>query len=160
MRGALLVVLAAAAASGAARADDEPTARCSLRIIRARHDDGEWLDPQIKLLRPYLEQEPFDDWKQFKLLKVKEATLAPHASDTEVLPNGRNATFTYVGHQLSPEGKHRVRMRLEIAQADRKELMKTEFFVDEGKPFLYALQRKPTAQSEMLILGISCELPH
>jgi hypothetical protein len=154
-----LVVVGLLALALPARADaPTPTARCTLRIIEARHDGG-GIDPQIVSLKPFFEREPFDDWKSFKLLKTKTTLLAPHASDTEALPNAHTATLTYVEHLLGPDGKHRVKLQLEILHGARKDL-NTVFTLDEGKPLPVALQKKQTAATEMLILGISCEIPH
>lgn len=141
----------------AARAD-EPNAKCSLRVIKAHHD-GAFVDPRITQLRPFLEREPFDDWKNFKLLSAKDMVLSPKGSDTEALPNGRTATFTYVEHQLGPDGKHRVKLRLEIDHGTKKET-NLVFTLDEGGTFLQAAQKKQTKDTEMLILGLSCEIPH
>ena len=157
VRLATLASFALLAAPVAARAD-EPSARCTLRVIDARHD-GSGVDPKISTLKPYLEREPFDDWKSFKLVKTKTTNLAPHGSDTEVLPNDHTATLTYVEHLMSPEGKHRVKLRLELQHGTRKGLT-TTFTLDEGQPLPIALQKKQTQATEMLILGISCELPH
>jgi hypothetical protein len=155
--GALALVLSLVMGLAAARAD-EPTAKCSLRIIQAEHD-GAYIDPAITLLRPYLEREPFDDWKHFKLVEHKELTLNIKGSGGALLPNGRKVTLTYVEHVLNPQGKHRVKLRLEIDNGAKKEL-NTQLTLDEGGVFLQAAQKKLTKETEMLILGISCEIPH
>ncbi len=143
---------------GARAFADEPDAKCSVRIIDAKHD-GPFLDPNITVLRPFLEREPFDDWKNFKLVTAKEFALAIKASHSEMLPNGRKATITYVGHLLNPQGKHRVKLQLEIDHGAKKEV-NTQLTLDEGGVFLQAAQKKLTKETEMLILGISCEIPH
>ncbi|HZS39034.1 MAG TPA: hypothetical protein VFF06_19520 [Polyangia bacterium] len=158
MRGLrLALIFSSLAASAMARAE-EPTAKCSLRIIMAQHD-APFVDPQITKLRPYLEREPFDDWKHFKLVNAKEMSLQPKGSDSEKLPNGRTATITYVEHVMTAQGKHRVKLRLEIDHGAKKEL-NTQLVLDEGGVFLQAAQKKQTKETEMLILGISCEIPH
>jgi hypothetical protein len=157
MRWLALALLSTMLYGGRALAG-EPDAKCSMRIIDAKHD-GAFLDPNITVLRPYLEREPFDDWKNFKLVTAKDVSLALKSSHSEMLPNGRKATITYVGHLLNSQGKHRVKLLLEIDHGDKKEV-NTQLILDEGGVFLQAAQKKQTKETEMLILGISCEIPH
>ena len=160
MRSALALAALATLLAGAARAE-EPTAKCSLRVILAKHEGGEYIDPAITKLRPFLEREPFDDWKHFTLSSAQEVTLAPHATVTGDLPNNRKAIVTYVEHLLSPTGKHRVKLRLQIERTGKSDPDTNLVFVlDEGGTFLQALQKKQTKDTEMTILGVSCEIPH
>jgi hypothetical protein len=157
MRLLVLAVLATTLTAEHARAG-EPDARCPVRIIEATHD-GVYLDPKITELKPFLEHEPYDDWKSFKLISAREFMLSLKAQDSEMLPDGSKATVTYVGHLLTPQGKHRVKLRLVIERRSMK-VVDTLFALDQGGVFLQVAQKKQTKATEMLILGISCEIPH
>ena len=147
-------VLAAACLVGVgarARAD-EPSANCSVRMIQALHE-GAGIDPKITTLRPYLEKAPFTAWKQFKLLDEKELVLAPHASSSFALPNGREGTLSYVDHFVAKDGDHRLRLQLTILDG-KKKMLATTFVLDEGGVVLQAGQKLDTG---LLILGFSCK---
>jgi hypothetical protein len=145
-------------AAGVARADGDPVAQCSLRVIQAHHDGERSMDPAITKLRPWLEREPFDDWKKFELVHSKEMTLHRGGSDSEVLPNGKKATVTYVEH-LHEKDKHRVRIRFTLENGPKKEF-DIFYILDEGGTYVHAAQKKQTQATEMIILGVSCEIPH
>jgi hypothetical protein len=132
-------------------AAEEPPARCSVRIIQALHE-GDGIDPRINLLRPYLQKGPFIAWKSFKLLDEQELTVPLHSASTFALPNGRQATLTFVGHLLA-DGKHRLRLQLGIGDQHKK-VLHTTFVLDEGGVVMEAGQRY---QNGLLILGISCQ---
>jgi hypothetical protein len=135
-----------------AAADEEPMAKCAVRIIHALHE-GEGIDPKITLLRPYLQKPPFTAWKQFKLLDDKELTLAPHGTATFELPNGKQASLTYVDHFIAHDGDHRLRLQFGISDKQKK-LLHTTFVLDEGGVLLQAGQKY---ESGLLVLGISCQ---
>ncbi len=155
---AIVALISLTGTWGTARADEDAKAKCSLRVIQATHDGAQHIDPEITKLRPWLEREPFDDWKNFKLVRARELLLAPKASDSEMLPNGRKATVTYVDHLLE-KGKHRVRLKLLIEQGATKEF-NTTFVLDEGGTFVHVAQKKVVPATEMVIVGLSCEIPH
>lgn len=154
-----LVLVALASWARAAVADEntnmEPTARCAVRIIQGSHE-GQGIDPKITRLRPYLEKDPFTAWKNFQLLEQKDLTVPPKATQTFALPNGKQAALTYVDHVLRPDGKHRLRLRLEVEKGAKK-LLDTTFVLDEGGMVLQAGQAH---HAGMLILAFSCEIPH
>jgi hypothetical protein len=151
LQASLLALSLLVGALGRAGAD-EPPAKCSVRIIQALHDGAEGIDPKISLLRPYLQKAPFTAWNSFKLLDDKEIVLAPRSASTFELPNGRQATLTYVGHLLV-DGKHRLRLQLGIAE-QQKRVLHTTFVLNEGGVVMEAGQR---FQGGLLILGISCQ---
>jgi hypothetical protein len=152
MRG---VVLALALGLAVPASAESPKATCMLRSIQAS-PTGEGIDPRLTRLKPYLEKAPFTAWKKFDLMDEKELTLAPASSGQTTLPNGNHASLTYVDHVMSPQGKHRLRLRLEIDHGDKKEL-NTTFVLDEGGVVLQAGQKHGGA---LLILGVSCEIPN
>jgi hypothetical protein len=136
---------------------DPPRAKCMLRTIQAvPAGDGPSIDPRITRLKPYLEKAPFTAWKKFDLLDSKELELAPAGTGATTLPNGNHASLTYVDHVMTPQGKHRLRLRLEIDHGAKKEL-NTTFVLDEGGVVLQAGQKHGGA---LLILGVTCEIPN
>jgi hypothetical protein len=150
-----LIAVGTFVTGGAAVADAPPKANCDVRMIQASHD-GSGIDERITRLRPYLEKAPFTAWKKFQLLGNKELVLAPETNEKFELPNGNSASLTYVEHVMSPKGKHRLRLKLEIDHGDKKEV-NTTFVLDEGGVVLQAGQK---IGGGMLILGVSCEIPH
>jgi hypothetical protein len=150
----LLAACSVLLTAGAAFAE-EYHAKCFVRMIQASHD-GHGVDPKITRLRPYLEKPPFTAWKHFQLIDEKDMTVAPNTTDRFTLPNGKQASLTYVDHVLSPEGKHRLRLRLEIEDAAKK-VLNTTFVLDEGGVVLQAGQKHGGG---LLILGFSCDIPN
>jgi len=131
---------------------DEPNAKCKVHIIHALHDEAKSQnDPRLDKLRPYL-QTAFAGYKHFQLLELKDLELHPNTTGKLTLPNGKTASLTYVEH-LMRNGKHRVRMKLEIESGPTK-LLDTTFTLDEGGVVLNAGQRHGAG---MLVLGVSCE---
>jgi hypothetical protein len=153
MRALVRLLLAAGLvlAAGRARADGE-SAKCSARIIHAL-DEGTGIDPQITLLRPYLEKKPFAAWKHFKLLEEKELTVARSATSRFALPNGRQVALTYLDHFTAEDGDHRMRLRFRLYDG-KTEKVATTFVLDEGGLILLAGQRY---ENGMLVLGFSCK---
>jgi hypothetical protein len=140
---------------GLARAE---SAQCDVPVIHALHngDDGKApeIDAQINRLKPYLEKAPFTAWKEFKLLDRKELTIAEKGSSNFTLPNGREATLTFVTHS-SGSGDHRLRLRLVIDDKHKKgKMLDTTFVLDEGGVVLLVGQRYDEG---LLIIGVSCK---
>jgi hypothetical protein len=111
------------------------------------------MDPNIKRLRPYLERAPFTAWKSFRLLGEKDLPIAEHASASFELPNGKQASLTYVGHFVAADGDHRMRLQLGITDGAKK-MLHTTFVLDEGGVVMQAGQRLGNG---LLILGVSCQ---
>lgn len=148
-----LGAVAAMLGGGVARAD---TAQCEIPIIHALPGGSAKteLDPQINLLRPYLTRPPFTAWHQFKQLDRKVLTIEENGSQTFVMPNGRSATLTFLGH--TPEAPHhRMRLKLDIEhrQKNHRDLA-TTFTLDEGGVVLHVGQQH---EGGVLILGITCK---
>jgi hypothetical protein len=144
---------------GTAARAEEPHATCYVRMIQASHE-GSGIDPKITRLRPYLEQAPFTAWKKFTLLDEKDMTLAPASTDKFTLPNGKQASLTYVDHVFTADKKHRLRLRLEVtdpAKEGGKKILNTTFVLDEGGVVLQAGWKH---QNMLLILGFSCDIPN
>jgi hypothetical protein len=163
MRPLLLLSGLAGVAGLSARARaDEPLAECAVRLIEADPEADSpgastpFIDPKITNLKEYLTKAPFTSWKQFKLVDEKHLRLGPHAAEEFSLPNGRQASITYVDHLLREDHKHRLRLRLTIHHGP-KQVLDTVFVLDEGGVVLQAGQK---CQKGRLILGISCEIPH
>lgn len=151
MRGLLLAAtFGLGVTSAVAHADD--TARCTVRSIEALNHEG-GIDGRIADLTPQLSRPPFQSWHQFKLLRADDLSLAPGASASFELPEGRRGTLTYKQHLQPVGGKHRVRLQLEIARGADKQLS-TVFVLDEGGTILHAGTR---IDEGMLILGVSCK---
>ena len=150
---ALVIQLGLVLASASVVAD-EPVAKCKVHVIHALHDDAKAPpDTRLDKLRPYLST-AFASYKHFQLLELKELELKPNSTGKLALPNGKTASLTYVEH-LMHNGKHRVRMRLEIEASDaQSKLLNTTFTLDEGGVVLNAGQRHGAG---MLVLGVSCE---
>jgi hypothetical protein len=137
---------------GSAQAADAPT-RCMVRLIHALRD-GEGIDPQIVKLRPYLQKDAFASFKRFVLLDKREFALQPKLAERLPLPNGKEASLTYLEMVDRNDGKRRLRMRLEIVtpgQAQR--LLDTTFLLEDGGVVMQAGQKHDSGQ---LILGVSC----
>ena len=158
LRCAPLLAVAAVASLGGAALADELHASCSVRVIKASQD-GEGIDPRITRMREYLQKPPLNAWKKFTLLDEKDVVVAPKATNRFDLPNGRHASLSYVDHVLTPQGKHRLRLHLEIADSANsvKKLLNTTFVLDEGGVVLSAGQKY---QNGLLILGFSCDIPN
>lgn len=148
--------------AGAARADDpspKAKAKCVVMIIHALPDaqggqgPNPKIDPKIDSLRPYLEKGPFTAWKRFSLLEEKSFDVSTSDTDRFSLPNGKQVTITYIDHVRREDGKHRLRLRLEIEDGPKK-LLNTVFVLDEGGVVLSAGQKH---LGGLLILGIRCE---
>ncbi len=131
--------------------DDLP-AKCTLREIQASHDEPANIDPQITRLRLYFEKAPFNAWKQFHLLTTKEFTLQDEKSQSIDLANGRKAEVTYTDHMTRADGKHRLRLRVQVTHGEKR-VMDTTFVLDEGGVMLQAVQGK----THLLVLAVSCE---
>jgi hypothetical protein len=143
------------AAGGSARAE---SATCDVPVIHALHngDDGKApeIDERINRLRPYLERAPFTAWREFKLLDRKELTIPEHGSSMFTLPNGREATLSFVEHSGGP-GDHRLRLKLVIDDKSKKgKMLDTTFVLDEGGVVLQVGQR---FEGGILVLGVSCK---
>jgi hypothetical protein len=151
----LFFAFGALVGAGPAAAETPPKANCAVRMIQASHE-GSGIDTRITRLRPYLEKAPFTAWKKFELLGEKDLALAPGGTDKFDLPNGNAASLTYVDHVMSPQGKHRLRLKLEIDHGEKKEV-NTTFVLDEGGVVLQAGQK---IGKGMLILGVSCDIPN
>jgi hypothetical protein len=157
--GLIVAVGVAVAPLRAARADEQPLARCSVRIVHALHEldaTAPAIDPRLTRLRPYLDKPPFTAWKQFKLLDDKQLPLPPRQTDRFDLPNGKVGSLTYVDHLLTDDKRHRLRLRLQIHDGART-LVNTVFVLDEGGVVVQAGQH---FQKGLLILGVSCEIDH
>ena len=154
-----LAVLSPLLAAGLAHAEEQG-ARCTVRIIHAL-DAGAAkgepkIDPKIVRLRPYFSRPPFTAWHEFKMLEEKSLELAPKAPQTFSLPNGKQATLTYLEHLPAPGGKHRVRLQLQIGDP-QKPTLNTVVVIDEGGVMLQAGQHY---EGGLLVLGTSCEEAH
>lgn len=155
-RWAFAAVLALSiAGGGVARAE---SASCEIPIVHAMHngDDGQApaIDPQINKLRPYLLKAPFTAYQDFKLLERRELTVPEHGSQSFELPNGRQATLSFLGHSSGP-GDHRLRLKLVIDDKNKKsKMVDTTFVLDEGG---FVLQVGQRYEGGVLILGVSCK---
>jgi hypothetical protein len=145
---------------GVGRARAAETAVCEVPIIHALRngDDGRapTIDPRIERLKPYLLKAPFTAWGEFKLLDRKELPMALHESAQFQLPNGREATLTFLAHSSGPgDDHHRMRLRLAIDdKAKGHKLLDTTFVLDEGGVVLQVGQHY---QSGVLVLAVSCK---
>lgn len=140
-----------------ARAEAAP-AMCEIPIVHALRngDDGHApeIDPQINRLRPYLLKAPFTAWQEFKLLERRELTVPEHGAQTFALPNGRDATLSFLDHVDGP-GDHRLRLRLDIVDKKKPgKVLDTTFVLDEGGVVLSVGQHY---QGGILILAVSCK---
>jgi hypothetical protein len=145
------------AAGGSARAAE--TANCEVPIIHAVHDgDGRApeIDGRIQRLKPYLEKAPFTAWHEFKLLERKELQLPLHDAARFQLPNGREASLTFLAHSSGPgDDQHRMRLKLTIEdKAKGHKVLDTTFVLDEGGVVLQVGQHY---QGGVLVLGVSCK---
>jgi hypothetical protein len=153
-------VLVAALVLGAGRVHAAETAVCEVPIIHALRngDDGRapTIDPRIERLKPYLEKAPFTAWGEFKLLERKDLQMALHESTQFQLPNGREATLSFLAHSSGPgDDHHRMRLRLAIEdKAKGHKVLDTTFVLDEGGVVLQVGQHY---QGGLLILGVSCK---
>jgi hypothetical protein len=142
--------------AGVARA--QVTASCDVPIIHAMHngDDGHapTIDERIQRLKPYLQKAPFTAWRDFKLLDRKELRVAEKGSSAFTLPNGREATLTFIDH-TEPPGDHRMRLQLKIEDKTKgTKMLDTTFVLDEGGVVLLVGQKY---ESGILVLGVSCK---
>jgi hypothetical protein len=143
------------------RADEVPppgppaqSARCKVRVVQAEADGKELsIDPRITLLRPYLMNAPFNGWKRFQLLSEYNLDIQPTMTAEFFLPNGKKTSLTYLEH-LQGHKKHRMRLKLAIAEEDKK-VFNTTFVLDEGGTVVQAGQRHDKA---LLILAVSCQM--
>ncbi|HEX9102900.1 MAG TPA: hypothetical protein VF997_11890 [Polyangia bacterium] len=143
------------AAAGSARAE---SAQCDVPIIHALRngDDGKapQIDPAINRLKPYLQRAPFTAWGEFKLLDRKDLTIPVNGQSSFVLPNGREATLSFVEHSVGPDD-HRMRLKLVIDDKHKKgKMLDTTFVLDEGGVVLQVGQKY---EGGILILGVSCK---
>jgi hypothetical protein len=154
---AAVALLAATAVSATARAQ---AATCDVPVIYASHgheESGPQIDEGINRLKPYLEQAPFTAWHHFALLDRKALTIAETASSSFTLPNGRQATLTFLGHTPGTSGHNHHRMRLKLLVDDtskKQKMLDTTFVLDEGGVVLLVGQKY---QAGVLILGVSCK---
>ena len=141
-------------AGGAARAQ---SATCDVPVIQASHGHEQGsptIDSQINRLKPYLEKAPFTAWHEFKLLDRKDLTVQEKATSSFTLPNGREASLTFLGHTSGP-GDHRMRLKLVVEDKGKAEkMLDTTFVLDEGGVVLLVGQKH---QGGVLILGVSCK---
>ncbi|HEY2747078.1 MAG TPA: hypothetical protein VGL86_20790 [Polyangia bacterium] len=152
---ASLTLVAGLLAGGVARAE---SATCDVPVIHALNngDDGKApeIDGRINRLRPYLERAPFTAWREFRLLDRKELTIGLKESSSFMLPNGREATLSFVEHTAGP-GDHRLRLRLMLDDRGKKnKMLDTTFVLDEGGVVLQVGQRY---QGGILVLAVSCK---
>ena len=147
----LAALLASAPLLGAPH--QEPQISCEARVIHALHDGG-GIDPQITRVRPYLTKPPFTAWSHFKLLAAHDFKLDHNGARTFELPNGRQATLTYV-QPIHENGKERLRLRLQIVEGKRQVVNTVFVLNDEG----IVLQGGQHYEAGVLILGISCDYP-
>ena len=132
----------------------EPQISCEARVIHALHDGG-GIDPKITRVRPYLTKPPFTAWSHFKLLAAHDFKLDLNGARTFELPNGRQATLTYV-QPIHENGKERLRLRLQIVEGKRQVVNTVFVLNDEG----IVLQGGQHYEAGVLILGISCDYPN
>ena len=142
-------------AAGSAQA--QPTASCDVPIIHAQHngDDGRapTIDDRIQRLKPYLQKAPFTAWRDFKLLDRKELRVGEKSSQSFTLPNGREATLTFLDHTEGP-GDHRLRLQMKIEDKQKAtKMVDTTFVLDEGGVVLLVGQKHDNG---VLVLGVSC----
>jgi hypothetical protein len=149
----LLATLGLIALATPARADDGPPALCGARVIQATND-GEGVDPRIERVKPYLVHPPFTSWKKFVLLSSHDLRVEPHQSGSFDLPNGKKGVLTYVDHLLSGQGKHRLRLRLEVVDGPKR-VLDTTFVLDEGG---VVLQAGHEHQGHLRILAVFCDI--
>ncbi|HWE28134.1 MAG TPA: hypothetical protein VHB97_09040 [Polyangia bacterium] len=152
---ASLALAASVSAVGVAHAE---SAECDVPVIHASRngDDGKApvIDPTINRLKPYFERAPFTAWGEFKLLDRKELTIPVNGSSSFALPNGREATLSFVEHSTGP-GDHRMRLRLAIDDKNKKgKMLDTTFVLDEGGVVLQVGQKY---QGGVLVIGVSCK---
>lgn len=155
-RGAAALAIGAALLLGGAAARADP-AVCDLPIIHASPGPGATqIDPKIDLLKPYLSKAPFTAWHDFQLVDRKMLTLEEGASSTFVMPDGRPATLSFLGHTSGP-GEHRMHLRLVIDNPEKHHhVLDTTFILDEGGVVLNVGHR----HGNILILGVSCKTKH
>ena len=149
-----LALGAALFASGAARAQ---SATCDVPVIQATHGHEQRapnIDPRINRLESYLRKAPFTAWHEFKLLERQELTVQEKATSSFTLPNGHDASLTFLGHTSGP-GDHRMRLQLVVEdKAKGTKMLDTTFVLDEGGVVLLVGQKH---QGGVLILGVSCK---
>jgi hypothetical protein len=148
--GAVALALVSLVAPRAARADE--SANCTVTIIHALHEEG-GIDPKITRLRKLLETDSFAAFKSFQLLEEKKLQVKVSGSDRIALPNGKQATLTYLEHLKQADGRTRLRLKLEIEDGGKK-LLSTTIGLEEGKPFVQAGQKHGKG---LLVLGFACE---
>jgi hypothetical protein len=155
-------VLAAVLALGwmaTGRAEAVETARCDVPIIHAIRGDqakSQSIDPRIDRLKASFEKEPFIAWREFKLLDRKELQFNGAGESKFVLPNGREATLSFIEHMRGVDASdHRMRLRLQIdAKNKNHRMLDTTFVLEEGGVVLQGGQHY---QNGVLILAISCK---
>ena len=148
-RAALALAVCAFAATSIARAD--ATARCRIRSIEAQPSGG-GIDGGLADLRAQLSNPPFTQWKSFKLLADHNLTLSPGGTSSFQLPDGREGLVKYIQHLQPQNGRHRVRLHLEVKKGAESQLS-TTFVLDEGGTVLVA--GHPHGNG-ITILGVSC----
>jgi len=158
--GALVLAAAGLAILATSRrAEAAPTASCEVPIILGKQSgDGRppEIDERIQRLKPYLEKAPFTAWHQFKLLERKDLSVPEHGATEFTLPNGREATLSFLDHSGGAgDDHHRMRLRLLIEdKAKNKKVLDTTFVLDEGGVVLHGGQH---FEGGVLVLGISCK---
>jgi hypothetical protein len=128
-----------------------PPARCTVKVVHALPGEG-GIDPKITRLRHHFQHPPWTHWHTFRLLSEKEQELPPGGSAKYALPDGREATVTYVAHTLRPDGKHAVKGELSIDGP--RVHSKTAFTLDEGGLYLTAGEKHGDG---ILIYSLSCK---
>jgi hypothetical protein len=154
--GLLALALASMAADSAAAVE---TARCDVPIIHAIRGDQQkpqTIDPRIDRLKPFFEKEPFIAWREFKLLDRKELQFNGAGESKFTLPNGREATLSFVEHMRGVEpSDHRMRLRLQIdGKTKSQRILDTTFVLEEGGVILQGGQHY---QNGVLVVAISCK---
>jgi hypothetical protein len=151
-----VVVTALLVAGSAGAAGD--AAKCKLQVVQAlpereKPGAGQEIDPRLDRLKTHFERAPFTAWKRFKLIEERTFDVEPQAPPSLVpLPGGRTAALGFVDHVKRDDGKHRLRLKLDI-DAEKKRLLSTVIVLDEGGVFLEAgLKLDPG----LLVLAFSC----
>jgi hypothetical protein len=155
----MLVVAGMAAAEGRAQAVE--TARCEVPIIHAVRGDQakpQQFDPAITRFKTFFEKEPFTAWREFKLIDRKELQFNGTGESKFMLPNGREATLSFVEHIRGMDASdHRMRLRLQIESKNKDKghrMLDTTFVLEEGGVVLQGGQHY---QGGVLVLAISCK---
>ena len=83
--------------------------------------------------------------------------MAEHGSRSFTLPNGRQATLTYVDHTGGP-GEHRLRLRLVIDHREKKHACSTPPSCSTRA--VWCCTSASATSEGVLILGVCCKTQH